>query len=487
MAILNNVNGNQFAALNSFINDAFDDVDFSRPQAFLVYIYFDNNMQIKSNASGVMQVGDADALGTLARNGIQIDEDGFLYAYLTNRSEARVSFNKFTITRWKPMVRVTYDYYPLGMPWRNPPLVGDPESIHDCTFQDKEFQFNECGDGVGLALSAFHVTKLLDAAQRSLRDWNPAAQRCGARMYDPAIGRWLVPDPASQFANPYLAMGNNPVSMVDPDGCFVNQIFDAMEYYSPIVIRPISHSGSDQKGRGWEISIGVPKMYGISYRWEYGRIKYKNGFGNKSGTEVYKGGEVTYGGLVSFGGKRYQGDYGDGEFTQTTGTVTIGKPFKSVKYENDIMPWTDTKLGFIDKANLGLTPSFDRGDRYRSAGLEMNAYGLSWGFQLFTGDPGFLQEDRKDVSRGDDKNVYVPGGPGTDPDKYREGILYFGVGPIRIGRNCEAKRHKIQNHLAHDNKVIQKNPYKKVPWFQITQAPNNRYFYFGSGSVSGVY
>ena len=53
------------------------------------------------------------------------------------------------------------------------------------------------GTGHGLALYDFH-----------------------ARMYDPATGRWLVPDPAEQFANPYLAMANNPVSYVDPDGEF---------------------------------------------------------------------------------------------------------------------------------------------------------------------------------------------------------------------------------------------------------------------------
>ena len=38
-----------------------------------------------------------------------------------------------------------------------------------------------------------------------------------ARDYDSRLGRWLVPDPAGQFWNPYLAMGNNPVR-VDPDG-----------------------------------------------------------------------------------------------------------------------------------------------------------------------------------------------------------------------------------------------------------------------------
>ncbi|MCT4644997.1 MAG: RHS repeat-associated core domain-containing protein [Carboxylicivirga sp.] len=38
------------------------------------------------------------------------------------------------------------------------------------------------------------------------------------RLYDARIGRWLTTDPKGQYHSPYLAMGNNPVSRVDPDG-----------------------------------------------------------------------------------------------------------------------------------------------------------------------------------------------------------------------------------------------------------------------------
>lgn len=42
----------------------------------------------------------------------------------------------------------------------------------------------------------------------------------GARMYDPTIGRWFVPDPAKQLMNPYVFCGNNPVINIDEDGQF---------------------------------------------------------------------------------------------------------------------------------------------------------------------------------------------------------------------------------------------------------------------------
>jgi RHS repeat-associated protein len=39
-----------------------------------------------------------------------------------------------------------------------------------------------------------------------------------AREFDTRLGRWMIPDPAGQYFSPYLGMGNNPVSRIDPDG-----------------------------------------------------------------------------------------------------------------------------------------------------------------------------------------------------------------------------------------------------------------------------
>ncbi len=38
------------------------------------------------------------------------------------------------------------------------------------------------------------------------------------RLWDGRIGRWLNPDPYGQHYSPYLGMGNNPISSIDPDG-----------------------------------------------------------------------------------------------------------------------------------------------------------------------------------------------------------------------------------------------------------------------------
>ncbi|RZK27569.1 MAG: hypothetical protein EOO61_23250, partial [Hymenobacter sp.] len=40
------------------------------------------------------------------------------------------------------------------------------------------------------------------------------------RLYNSRIGRWLSTDPEGQFSSPYVGMGNNTVSRVDPNGGF---------------------------------------------------------------------------------------------------------------------------------------------------------------------------------------------------------------------------------------------------------------------------
>lgn len=54
--------------------------------------------------------------------------------------------------------------------------------------------------------------------QFSEMDNETALNHYDYRDYDPIIGRWLCPDKAGQHFSPYMAMGNNWVSRVDPNG-----------------------------------------------------------------------------------------------------------------------------------------------------------------------------------------------------------------------------------------------------------------------------
>jgi RHS repeat-associated protein len=40
----------------------------------------------------------------------------------------------------------------------------------------------------------------------------------GARFYDPQLGRWHSVDPADEFQSTFTYVGNNPITLIDPDG-----------------------------------------------------------------------------------------------------------------------------------------------------------------------------------------------------------------------------------------------------------------------------
>ena len=64
------------------------------------------------------------------------------------------------------------------------------------------------------------------------KDWNTAASfnvyDFGARLYDPAFGRWLSQDPMAEKyypQSPYLFCAGNPMKFVDPDGTTINPVY----------------------------------------------------------------------------------------------------------------------------------------------------------------------------------------------------------------------------------------------------------------------
>ncbi|TCK64997.1 RHS repeat-associated protein, partial [Winogradskyella wandonensis] len=78
------------------------------------------------------------------------------------------------------------DYYPFGMPMPNRNIEGNYRYGYQGEYAEKE----EVG-----STNSFEL-----------------------RLWDSRIGRWMTIDPAGQYASPYLGMGNNPISRVDPDG-----------------------------------------------------------------------------------------------------------------------------------------------------------------------------------------------------------------------------------------------------------------------------
>jgi opacity protein-like surface antigen len=155
------------------------------------------------------------------------------------------------------------------------------------------------------------------------------------------------------------------------------------------------------------------------------------------------------------------------KFDQTLAHATIGVPGLNIKYYND---W------FFD------SPLGDGGDRYRTGAGQITKGPIKIGYYMFTGDPGLDKNDRiKDMNQGGKGGLYLTGKNGENPDEFRAGVSYIGIGPFRFGKDRERTRHELQNVLIHD-KLLAKNP---SPWFRpLWDRPDKWYWgFFGGGML----
>ncbi|MBL0339750.1 MAG: hypothetical protein IPP71_01835 [Bacteroidetes bacterium] len=144
-----------------------------------------------ADASGIIPVTTENSVNDLAIQNIVIPKNGYIYIYVANESPTPVYFDNLTILHKKSNVSELNDYYPFGLLNQfqsQTSLSFDP--INKLQYQGKELQ------------SQLNLSRL---------DF-------GLRHYDATLGRWGVQDPKMQYFNPYVAMGNNPVSHIDPDG-----------------------------------------------------------------------------------------------------------------------------------------------------------------------------------------------------------------------------------------------------------------------------
>ena len=103
------------------------------------------------------------------------------------------------------------------------------------------------------------------------------------RVYDPALGRFLSPDNPMQ--NPYNLQNynrysycvNNPLKYSDPDGeifglavaawlLFTESGYEAQKYVSPVAAHVDVKLGNQQRGLGFDVSVGVPKYIQKIYK-----------------------------------------------------------------------------------------------------------------------------------------------------------------------------------------------------------------------------
>lgn len=312
------------------------------------------------------------------------------------------------------------------------------------------------------------------------------------RLYDPLTSCMLSPDnniqmpDFSQNLNRYAYCLNNPLTFTDPDGNTALEAalifylvyctdfgYEFQKYTQALAAHIDLHLSSQQIGIGFDFSLGIPKKYGISYRTHLGMTYYWRFYdGSYSGFEFRLGGEWCLANGIGYSGTTFY----QGKSKQTTNSIILGTYWCNFTYENDYM--------FNIGKYIPLVPAADNGDRYRTAAARFRLTAISLGVNLFTGDPGVDHNDRRTFNDPDasGRETYTISANGDNPDRYRAGVFYVGIGPFKVGGNSEGIRNLFQNRFAHD--FLSK---KDSPYFKVLNRPGHVYFYFGTETGSTLW
>jgi RHS repeat-associated protein len=173
----------------------------------------------------------------------------FAYEYFIkdHLGNTRVSFENNSGTA---LITQSVDYYPFGLQF----VPVNQGGTNKYLYNGKEYQ-----DGLGL-------------------DWYDY----GARFYDPQIGRWNSVDPLAdklKSYSPFTYVENNPIKMIDPDGCSGEVVIDKQNRVITVTSNLVLYGSSASAALAtstarniqnqWNASNGTVSMGGADYRMKF--------------------------------------------------------------------------------------------------------------------------------------------------------------------------------------------------------------------------
>jgi RHS repeat-associated protein len=182
-------------AVAGFLNDADrnDDDYEARPKAFINYILLDENFRyVDGGFSSVKNTtGIKSHYEDASMQNIPVTKNGYIYVYVSNESAVNVFFDNLQVIHSRGPVLEETHYYPFGLT-----MAGISSKAHEMQVNKKKYQQYELNSDLDISLYETFF-----------------------RSHDPQLGRFWQMDPRPNFSeSPFAAMGNNPVSNMDPLG-----------------------------------------------------------------------------------------------------------------------------------------------------------------------------------------------------------------------------------------------------------------------------
>ena len=199
LQVLNNTLGNPELpnVYNNLLSQAYDA---TAPDAYLNYLVFDENFNLVSGNSGVIQAGaTANQWNTISTNGtVTVGQAGYLLVYASSLMSRSIYLDQTNLTFYSGALLEDNHYYPFGLTLTTSTTSATEKNNYKLT--TKELQ-----DDLGLNVYDF-----------------------GARIHDEQTGRWWQMDPLiekDRRSSPYSYLDGNVVKFFDATG-MSNYLYD---------------------------------------------------------------------------------------------------------------------------------------------------------------------------------------------------------------------------------------------------------------------